>query len=698
MASISTAKSEVDWWPMFQHDPNHSGFSSSEVPVTNETLWVFDIGALAGGPVASVGFAPAVVDGRVFVGSSHRFWCINSSSGLMIWNYSKPADQSTSPAISNGRVLISGGQELFCFNVANGDLLWTFARGSDIRSSPVIKDGRVFVGSGDGLYCVNLATGELLWNFGPGNIESSPTVVGTKVFLARASFEELVCLDAESGTQLWASSRLEHLDRSSPMFYDGRVFVGTSFLNNTLFCFDSSTGALLWKYQTEGWIEATPAVANGKVFIGDWTNTGIVYCLNAQDGTLLWKHTYEGVFGAEYSSPAVADGKIVLCMGRKLFVLNETNGDVIWSYEPPVIGHDASQSYGFYGTSVAIAEGRIYATTQEGSLYCFGPKLFYTITIDPEFVDNIGKPFTPKPVSCTFLFSNGTQVNASLPATFLAPLGSFSIVSVVWRDVEVLKREVSTYLDSNTIWKPRVQCVLPTDLEIKLESETSLIGFRVDITGNIACNGLGLTDIPILLSFSVTNGETWNEITQVSTSSEGNYSATWIPVATGNYLVKADWVGNSTYPASTSVISLGVIPSDEENVFAVVSNSTISSLTFESDNRELKFVVSGLEDTEGYVEVTIAKSLIANIEAVEVKLNNTEIEYATSSIDDSWLLSFAYPHSSHTITINLKVASQSVFGLSFMDLAIIGIAIAIICVVAAFLVSKRRRAAEKSAN
>ena len=46
LVSIGCAKSEVDWWPMFQHDANHSGFSMSEVPAKNETLWVFDIGSL----------------------------------------------------------------------------------------------------------------------------------------------------------------------------------------------------------------------------------------------------------------------------------------------------------------------------------------------------------------------------------------------------------------------------------------------------------------------------------------------------------------------------------------------------------------------------------------------------------------------------------------------------------------------------
>ena len=113
----------TDWWPMFQHDPAHTGSSSSIVPETNETLWIFDINE-----IYSVGFAPSVVDGRVFVGSGRYFWCINSSTGVLLWSYKKPyLDPSTSPAVSNDKVVISGGQnELYCFNVENGNILWNF--------------------------------------------------------------------------------------------------------------------------------------------------------------------------------------------------------------------------------------------------------------------------------------------------------------------------------------------------------------------------------------------------------------------------------------------------------------------------------------------------------------------------------------------------------------------------------------------
>jgi hypothetical protein len=56
-------ESSVDWWPMFHHDLNHTGYSTSRAPKTNQTLWSYT----TGGQVAYS--SPAVSDGKVYVGS-----------------------------------------------------------------------------------------------------------------------------------------------------------------------------------------------------------------------------------------------------------------------------------------------------------------------------------------------------------------------------------------------------------------------------------------------------------------------------------------------------------------------------------------------------------------------------------------------------------------------------------------------------
>ena len=77
-------------------------------------------------------------------------------------------------------------------------------------------------------------------------------------------------------------------------------------------------------------------------------------------------------------------------------------------------------------------------------------------------------------------------------------------------------------------------------------------GLKAIISGSLTSDGAGLSAIPILLSYSATGGSTWHDISQITTVSDGSYSIVWIPSATGEYVVKATWVGNSTIQGATA--------------------------------------------------------------------------------------------------------------------------------------------------
>jgi len=202
-------------------------------------------------------------------------------------------------------------------------------------------------------------------------------------------------------------------------------------------------------------------------------------------------------------------------------------------------------------------------------------------------------------------------------------------------------------------WCQAVQIDVRTHISISLTSSTSYVGFKVEINGNLTCNKVGVPGAPVLLSYSVNGGEPWNNITFVSTAYDGGYSAEWMPSATGNYLVKATWSGNDTYPGATTIVNLAVIPFEGQNVFSVESNSSISELAFNATSWTLSFTASGPHGTRGYVKVTVAKSLVANITNIRVFLDGIRSEYSIASLDDSWLLTFDYIHSTHQVEVNL---------------------------------------------
>jgi len=203
-----------------------------------------------------------------------------------------------------------------------------------------------------------------------------------------------------------------------------------------------------------------------------------------------------------------------------------------------------------------------------------------------------------------------------------------------------------------------------TKLSISLSSSTTYIGFKVNINGKLTyLNGSGVSEVPILLSYSVTSGQSWNDITSVNTSITGSYSAQWIPPATGVFMARASWPGRwdekGWVLGANATVSLAVAPFAEQYVFSVLSNSTVSALAFNSTSRELSFTASGPSDTTGYVNVTIAKPLISDITKLEVYVNETETTYTVASIDDSWLLHFTYHHSVQNIRISLGPSDRA---------------------------------------
>jgi len=149
-----------------------------------------------------------------------------------------------------------------------------------------------------------------------------------------------------------------------------------------------------------------------------------------------------------------------------------------------------------------------------------------------------------------------------------------------------------------------------TSISISLSSSTSYLGTTIEIGGTLTNEGEGLSNALILLSYSINNGETWSYFNSSTTSSDGTYLVRWMPNATGNYLVKASWSGNSSFIGASAMANLAVRSLEEPDNFSVVSSSQISELTFKPEIKELSFKLWGETGTTGYCNVTIPKDLL----------------------------------------------------------------------------------------
>lgn len=65
-----------------------------------------------------------------------------------------------------------------------------------------------------------------------------------------------------------------------------RVYFGSS-ADDQVRCLDARTGRQVWTFHTEGPVRLAPSIANGRVYFG--SDDGCVYCLEAATGQLAWK-------------------------------------------------------------------------------------------------------------------------------------------------------------------------------------------------------------------------------------------------------------------------------------------------------------------------------------------------------------------------------------------------------------------------
>lgn len=203
---------------------------------------------------------------------------------------------------------------------------------------------------------------------------------------------------------------------------------------------------------------------------------------------------------------------------------------------------------------------------------------------------------------------------------------------------------------------------IPTLLNLNCQSSTTYTNFKVNIQGTLSSNDVGLSDMPIQLSYSVNGGESWESLTYLSTDDNGAFQAVWTPTVTGNYYIKASYPGNSEFAAATTTVHISVIPFEDTSVFSVATNSTVSALAFNSTSQTLNFKVSGETGTAGYANVYISKSLLSDPSTMHVYFDQELLQPTTQSVGDSWLVSFNYHHSVHSVALTLDSGTTGISG------------------------------------
>lgn len=338
---------------------------------TGEQLWEYRFNVYhTSVPWTRVGWAHVEADpetGYLYVqGVGGIFLCIDSANGEIIWSRRLIEEygfmegyggRTQTPFVDADKIIVTfsntswGPQgkplhRFFAFDKLTGEQLWVSqpAESQDdknTQSTPsvmLVGDKRLIVAGngGGGIYAVESETGEKVWGFelSKRGINSSVVVDGTRVFVSHSE---------------------ENLDEATM----GRVVAidgtGTGDVTKT---------HEIWRSPISAGF-TTAALHDGILYVVD--NSADLHALDADTGKQLWEANL-GRVGK--GSPVFADGKIYATEvnGRVVIVAaGPEGGEILDEDEITMPEGRAAELYG----SVAIANGRIFFTTEEG-LYAIG--------------------------------------------------------------------------------------------------------------------------------------------------------------------------------------------------------------------------------------------------------------------------------------------------------------------------------------
>lgn len=237
---------------------------------------------------------------------------------------------------------------------------------------------------------------------------------------------------------------------------------------------------------------------------------------------------------------------------------------------------------------------------------------------------------------------------------------------------------------------PRPEPSAKPTLEMYCKSNAVESKLKVTVTGTLTYNKTAIPSASIYLSYSADSGNRWENFSLVQTRADGGFGALWIPNATGNYFLNAQWEGNSTLHWMNTTVILALMPDSEGNVFSAASNSTISSFDYDSLTQVISFNTNGKTSTTGYIHVCVPKTLVSDTQTIKVNIDGKPITFTSESQDDVWVISCVYTQSQHAFTIQIPFV-QTLSPATTPWIAIVIVIVILIALVATAIVIRRRR-------
>ena len=357
-------------WPMFRHDPAHTGYIADEVGDKPELRWSFK----AEGKISY----PAIIanDSVLFISVKktksgprykYKLYCLDEDTGDLKW--SRKIGGLFLAAAHNKVFVTPDG--ISCLSATTGKLIWKTGKGT---SPPTVVNKYVLIyisntWSNDETCCLNADNGKILWCTKikcDVHTDSSPAVKDGKVFVCtnrRYETSHIYCLDERNGRKIWYFRPKDRGElefwASAAVVMNKKVFAISS--NDNIYSLDQNTGRLIWDYKIEG-LASTLSASNRKIFVSAFDGT---YCLDdrklsfwSRKKRIIWKFDKTG----NSLAPIVAGGRVIsVYRDGRIFCLDANTGKETWAYKVK----------GPISSDPVVANNKLFICSVDGTIYCF---------------------------------------------------------------------------------------------------------------------------------------------------------------------------------------------------------------------------------------------------------------------------------------------------------------------------------------
>jgi outer membrane protein assembly factor BamB len=394
-------------WPAYRHDAARSGYTPEALPAVLSLSWTFRAPhppqpAWPRSPRLTYdhAFQPVIAGGLVCFGSSvdDRIHALDATNGTLRWTFSTDAPVRFAPVFWEGRFYAASDDgHLYCLDARTGALRWKkrgapndeMILGNDrmisrwpARGGPVVLEGMVCFAAGiwpsDGvfLYGLDALSGETRWvndsadqvymaqphggAYAHSGISPQGYLAGTTdhLFVPNGRAVPAAFRRADGKFEYF------HLQRNGQRGGGVTMVSGRCFINDGL-AFDQATGATACRVERGGSValpEGLLQVTARDIIQSRWTNRQRVNRdgkrETVRDLQELLRFAHRGA--TTTVEVIVARNEVVLGAAGQVRQISLAASNEVWA----ATVEGAAQG-------LAVSEGRLYVSTDQGLLYCF---------------------------------------------------------------------------------------------------------------------------------------------------------------------------------------------------------------------------------------------------------------------------------------------------------------------------------------